>query len=366
MGVRNTVTLGKSSGYWKVFYYDSIGKRHSKSLGSLSKLSKRQARVLCNRFAATLMANPGRADVGRAPRLSDFLERYLQQRTDLRASTKCLHEQTVKCLKGFFAVELRIDGITRKSAMDWRSALAASRLTRGRSLKEAPVCKHVRNAKTIFNTAVDQDLLDYNPFDRLKGTAPEPDKDWHYCPSDEFDKILKVCAHDGWRAFLGLCRLAGLRSGEALSLRWQSVDWENHRLTIVAKKTGRQRVVPVVPKLMSILLRAYQSVETGSDHVCDRMAANNHRREFHRICRHAGIEPWSKWCHTLRKNCETDWAQQVPQYVVAVWMGHGIEVSARHYLQVPEQLYATAARTELHQTAPKSAPKRDSADPPES
>ena len=114
-------------------------------------------------------------------------------------------------------------------------------------------------------------------------------------------------------------------------------------------------MVPIIPKLSRLPLEAYESVEAGSGHVCDRMAANNHRRDFHRICKRAGVEPWSKWCHTLRKNCETDWAQEFPQYVVATWMGHGIEVSARHYLQVPEQLYDMASQSKLQQKLQQNA-----------
>lgn len=69
------------------------------------------------------------------------------------------------------------------------------------------------------------------------------------------------------------------------------------------------------------------------------------------------------WCQVLRKNCETDWAQKYPQYVVSAWIGHDITVSAEYYLQVPEQLYEEAAQENLPQTATKTATnskKRDS------
>jgi hypothetical protein len=48
------------------------------------------------------------------------------------------------------------------------------------------------------------------------------------------------------------------------------------------------------------------------------------------------------------------WAQIYPQYVVSTWIGHGIEVSARHYLQVPEELYEKVAATNKAPTATKS------------
>ena len=53
----------------------------------------------------------------------------------------------------------------------------------------------------------------------------------------------------------------------------------------------------------------------------------------------------------MRRNCETDWAQVYPQYAVSAWIGHGIEVSARHYLQVPAELYEKVAAINKAETA---------------
>ena len=66
-------------------------------------------------------------------------------------------------------------------------------------------------------------------------------------------------------------------------------------------------------------------------------------------------KPLRRWCQVLRRNCEIDWAQKYPQYVVSCWIGHDIAVSAKHYLQVPEQLYNQASATNLRQTATKTA-----------
>ena len=63
---------------------------------------------------------------------------------------------------------------------------------------------------------------------------------------------------------------------------------------------------------------------------------------------------WKDAFKVMRKNCETDWAQQYPQYAVSAWLGHGIQVSARHYLQFPEELDDEVAATKKAQTATKS------------
>ena len=74
MSAKNTVTLSSNGKYWQAFYYDTMGKRRAKSLGPKSKLSKRQAKVLCDRFAAELMLNPGIADKRKIAKLGEFIE----------------------------------------------------------------------------------------------------------------------------------------------------------------------------------------------------------------------------------------------------------------------------------------------------
>ena len=80
-------------------------------------------------------------------------------------------------------------------------------------------------------------------------------------------------------------------------------------------------------------------------------------RNFQVYRKRAGLKKWKDAFKVLRRNCETDWAQQYPQYVVSAWLGHGIEVSARHYLQVPEELYNKVATTNTSSTATKTATK---------
>ncbi len=52
---------------------------------------------------------------------------------------------------------------------------------------------------------------------------------------------------------------------------------------------------------------------------------------------------WDDAFQVMRRNCETDWAQSFPQYVVSEWLGHDIRVSAEHYLSVPAELYLKAS-----------------------
>ncbi len=342
MARQTSVTLASNGKYWQARYYDNLGRRRTKSLGAKKLLSKRAANRLCDLLAAELVTNPGRASAEKAPGLGEYLDRYLRQRTDLCDSTRKLHERTCRYLKTFFGETIKIDAITRANASDWRLAMQEGRMSSRETIKEATVCQHVRNVKVIFNHALDEDLLVFNPFDRLKSTAPEPDKDWRYVTIDEFEMLLEACLTDEWRVLLGLCRLAGLRRGEALDLRWEHVDLTSKRIEVFAKKTSKRRIVPIVSRLLELIEAVKPSGEVLEGRIVS-LSSNNLHRAFHRVCKRAGFEPWPDCFQVLRRNCETDWAQEFPQHVVSTWIGHNILVSARHYLQVPEELYERAS-----------------------
>lgn len=347
MATKSTVTLSSNGKYWQASYYDTLGRRKAKSLGPKSKLSRRQAKVKCDRFAAQLILNPGSADTSRSYKLSDHLERYFNSRTDLQKSTLDLHRLTANYLIEFFGEGTDINRINRALASDWRAAMAKGKLCfhkKGNPMSEASVCIHARNAKTIFGYAVKDDLILFNPFDRLKGNAAEPDKDWKYVSMEELDKLLDACPKISWKLLIALCRLAGLRRGEALDLKWSSITWQEHYFSVIAIKTGRRRIVPIVPKLYQLLLDAFDQAEEGQELVCP-ISRHCLWRNFQVYRKRAGLKKWKDAFQVLRRNCETDWAQEYPQYAVSNWIGHNIQVSARHYLQVPAELYSKVAAT---------------------
>ena len=160
----------------------------------------------------------------------------------------------------------------------------------------------------MFNHAVRDDLILFNPFDRLKSNASEPDKDWRYVTRDELKKLFNACPTKSWCLLLALCRFAGLRQGEALSLPWSRIDWDAHRLEVIAEKTGRRRIVPIEPELYNILLEALETAHEKELLIIptESIVDSNLWRDFGVICKRAGLNRWEKWCQVLRKNCETD------------------------------------------------------------
>jgi len=103
-------------------------------------------------------------------------------------------------------------------------------------------------------------------------------------------------------------------------------------------KSKRSRVVPMCPELQKILKDAGPKSADLANPV----------RDFKVLCRHAGIEAYSKPFHCLRKSCARDWAAKFPSHVVREWMGHtSLETTDRYYLQVPPSEYQRASKTNL-------------------
>ncbi len=176
--MKDSVTLSSNGKYWQARFYDHTGQRRAKSLCAKSECSERQARALCQRFAADLMSKPGLA-TAKSMRLADMIEGFRVSASHLSESSRKLHEMSSRYLLQFFGPDARIDRFTRAMARDFGTALSNGKLAgarRGgkRALKApATLCKHVRIVKVLFNRAVDDDLLPFNPFDKLKSNPPE-------------------------------------------------------------------------------------------------------------------------------------------------------------------------------------------------
>jgi len=277
-----------------------------------------------------------------APALSAWLDRYLDQRPDLKPASRKRIEQTIGLLKEHFGDRVLIDTITPDGAAEWRAKLAAS------GIAEATVRLHCRNAKSPFNAAVERELIGKNPVRKLASAAVAAVRDRYVTPG-EADVILGACPNVDWRTLFGLARFGGLRTpSETHALTWGDVDWERKRLNVRSVKTERypgheRRTVPVTPNLMQLLQDAFDAAPEGQESVVG-LSRNNLRRTMRAIVARAGMKPWSDVFQTLRRSCATEWKQTYPAYAVDAWLGHSSRVSEKHYLMIPDELWDRVGR----------------------
>lgn len=178
----------------------------------------------------------------------------------------------------------------------------------------------------------------------------------HYVSVEDAERVLAELPTTQFKLLFGLARFGGLRTpSETHILDWPSIDLNANRMTVFAPKTGNTRMVPIGPRLQDLLR------EARMDRACDRvvvLSSNNIHRTLHGAIRRAGMERWPDLYQTLRRSCETDWALAFSMHAAAVWTGHSIAVSAKHYLQIPQELYERAARTNTNSALQNALPHR--------
>jgi integrase len=296
----------------------------------MSKVSEREIRRQCFIKAAEL--GSGALPIGSrdTPTLDMWLDTYQEQRTDLSERTLIMHQVTCGYLLERLG-DVRLDRITRAHAADWRAWLS-----REKRLSEQTVCSHCRTAKVIFGHAVRQDILTYSPFDRLRGTAPVSAVEFRQLSGVEIQTLIQSTTDVAWQRLFGLCAYAGLRRGEAMRLCWGDVHQNRIRVRHSGDVTTKARGRDVL--LEPVLAAMLQPRGEPNELVC-RLESQDWHRAAQGYIVAAGLVPWPKPFHTLRKNRATSWRQRYPEHVVDAWLGHSLDVARRHYAAVPEAMY---------------------------
>ena len=284
--------------------------------------------------------------------LGEWLDKYVDGRTDLKHESQRKLSQTKDKLLGFFNRATPLRSIGPAAAADWQEWITKA------GLAEATVKTHGGNARGIFEEAVRRKLIAENPSEYLRSgsTATENER---FVTADETEAVLGACPSVEWRLLFGLARLAGLRvPSETELLTWADVDWSRGRLHVRSPKTEHhrgheRRVVPIMPRLMELLQDRFDEAEPGEERLFRiRPAGGYTRKVFDRVVQEAGVEPWAGLFQTLRSSCEQQWAMTFPQYAVSLWIGHSITVSGKHYNNfVPDELFDKAAGGEMAKAA---------------
>lgn len=327
-----TVTLQRCSGYWRAQWWAG-GKQHGRSLGNAKTVPKPDALAACREIERRL---GGGAATG-APALEVYLRGFQDHHPEFADGTKYLYSLTARLLVAHFGGAVPIDAIDRPGARAWRAGLACAESTR---------CRHAKEAKAMFAEAVEDGILALNPFAKLASTAPARPVEFVQVDGAALERILEACLDDAWRLLLALCRLAGLRRGEALDLRWGDVDMLGRRMTVNARAKPstkkRVRVVPIAPRLHDLLFAASMTGGLAVRVVAGLEGASLHRQAV-AIMGRAGLAGVRSPFHSLRKCRENEWLREFPPMTVCEWIGHSPAVAKRYYHQVSEGEFQRAS-----------------------
>jgi integrase len=146
-----------------------------------------------------------------------------------------------------------VAAVTRHEAIDWAERVPPSKV---------PI------VVTLFNVAVDEELIDRNPFRGL-GHRTRGRRDEHPPTVEELECLLDGCAALGdyagqMRALIIFGAYSGMRPGELMALEWGDIDFTANRIDVQRRvykgrldipKSNKTRRIALAPPARDALLR---------------------------------------------------------------------------------------------------------------
>jgi integrase len=123
----------------------------------------------------------------------------------------------------------------------------------------------ISSIKRAFNWALEMELIQRNPFAKMRSRGRPQRR--RPMTDDEFQTLLRG-SDPTFRRLLIFLKFTGCRPGEAASMRWPDVHCEEGAVVLkehkTAGKTGRPRVIPLVPTVTMLLHWMYSQRQASS------------------------------------------------------------------------------------------------------
>jgi integrase len=132
----------------------------------------------------------------------------------------------------------------------------------------------ISSIKRAFNWGLEMELVARNPFAKLRSRGRANRR--RPMTDEEFQILVRGSDHAFGR-FLIFLKFTGCRPGEAASMRWADVRFDEGAVVLqdhkTARKTGRPRIIPLVPTVVK-LLRWMREQAKGKGFDQDRVFVN--------------------------------------------------------------------------------------------
>jgi integrase len=342
---------------WAVRWFGSEGKRYSRSFKT------RKEAELFAEIRQSEVRN-GKADPPPPVTLRDFVAEHAKVMPG-QVKFRTLSDQ-MRALHMFMAHvgdSIRLKKVSPRHA----ECFIAARLAAGVAV--STVNKDIRTLKGVFNRAIEpRGYLSpgNNPFGKIKRRR-ETEMPIRYVTTDEYEALIDTSERIWWKALISVAYGCGFRREEMLNLTWMDIDFEKHRICVVAKrptadllawepKDYEARVLPVPSQTMRLLVDLqvacpekcpYVFIPAGRWHYIlqarstgkwseDKALVNNLGSGFHKLRTKADVRDCT--LHDLRRSCITNWARVLPMHVVQKLAGHSdIKTTQRYYLAVRQE-----------------------------
>lgn len=223
-------------------YMDTAGKRKTIYAPDLKTLREKEERIEQTRRLGVDYFK------GLIP-LSNFLDRYLSTKRDVRASTWSSYKRQVKAIQEYPIATKNINQITILDAKQWITDLYNDGYAFG-------TIKNLKNfLKQAFDTAIEDNILIKNPFSFRVSFIPN-NSTTKESLTDEQQQILKSYFKNRifcypWYDIIVVLLGTGLRAGEFCALTVDSLDFKNRTINVewqLRKDENTKKIVLTRPK----------------------------------------------------------------------------------------------------------------------
>ena len=258
--------------------------------------------------------------------------------SDKSASTITEYEKGRRNLIDCFG-DVSIDSIDIKNGREffyW--------LRNDQNLADNTAKQRLRYARTIFDMAVEDRRLSYNPFKArgLSVTQSAAKKD--YVSSRTFEKIIDSVNDSDWKLLFTLTRCVPMRiPSEFTDLTWDDVDFEKNKILIHSPKTrhlGKHaRLVPIFSRVSPLLVELHG--RRGDEiYVFEGLRLiTNVGKIAKDICKRANVTPWGNFWNSIRASAETDLMDRFGLRRACQWSGNSAATAMKNYALVRSEDY---------------------------
>lgn len=276
-------------------------------------------------------------------KLDEFLDGYVALKSadgsfkgEWSKSTTTKRKQSVKDLVQYFGGNKDIRDVSVQDGQKWKNWLLGEK---SRNLSPASTSKKIKDARQFFEHAIDLDLIERNPFTKVKLPPQDNPDRMRYVSASEVNAVLDVVTDREFRLTIALARFAGFRTpSEAQQLRWNDIDRGSKIMLVQSPKlrqnsTRGRRTCPIFPELVPHF-DAFPAPTNRQQLVLPGLRSQNLRTQFCRYVVEAGLTPWPKLFHNLRASALTDLVEIHSLPSVCKWLGTSPKIAMKHYFML--------------------------------